>query len=121
MNQKLMFSVFVLILFTSINSGYAQETNQVTQGNQTKASKQKELEDIRQQLKPLRTLAYKEPDVIEARKIIDEAFRKYYKVLRERMKAMDSTKSELIDKEEKLGKELNNGKSAGSRAEDYAN
>jgi len=78
----------------------------------------KELETLDTSLKSLRQKAYREEEVIAARKAVDEAFRVYYRVLRETMAKLEPERAEDIKRVVKLREQLY-GKHGGSRAEDY--
>jgi hypothetical protein len=79
-----------------------------------------ELKQLDESLKPLREKAYRESEVIEARKVVDEAFREYYRVLRKKMAELEPAQAPKIKR--LLGiRELIHGKHSGSRAEDYEN
>jgi hypothetical protein len=62
-------------------------------------AKPDDVELIRSELKPLRQKAYSEPDVIAERKKLDAAYRAYWEVVRETMKRLDPTKTDLIDRD----------------------
>lgn len=78
----------------------------------------KELETLDTSLKSLRQKAYREEEVIAARKGVDEAFREYYRVLRETMAKLEPERAEDIKRLVEIREQLY-GKHGGSRAEDY--
>jgi hypothetical protein len=77
-----------------------------------------EVAAIKEQLKPLRQQAYLEPEVIDARKQLDVAYKAYWDAVRAAMLRLDPGKKDLIDKEIALRKEVA-PISAGSRASSY--
>lgn len=104
-------SILIAILFTSV-SVIAKELTH-------RQKLQEELEQLKASLKPLREKAYHEPEVIVARKEVDEAFRNYYMVLRKKMKELAPEQTEKIQRMLRLREELF-GEHSGSRAEDYS-
>jgi hypothetical protein len=76
----------------------------------------KELGAIKAELRPLREKAYLEPDVIAARRMLDEAYKAYWESVRVAMARLDPSKKELIEKDVALRKEVG---PIGSRASDY--
>jgi hypothetical protein len=78
--------------------------------------KEAELESLKQELKPLRAKAEKDPDVLAARAKVDAAFRAYYEVLRKKMAELEPAQKKKIQREMQLREELY-GKNGGSRVE----
>jgi hypothetical protein len=66
-----------------------------------------EIEAIKAELKPLREQAYKEADVIAAKKRLDAAYREYWETVRAAMLRLDPSKKKLIEKEVALRRALN--------------
>jgi hypothetical protein len=58
-----------------------------------------DLETIREQLKPLRQKAYKEPDVKAARERLDAAYREYWQLVQAAMLRIDPAKAALIEQD----------------------
>lgn len=81
---------------------------------------QNKLETLNASLKPLREKAYHEEEVIAALKEVDEAFRRYYKVLRQKMKELSPEQADRIERMLEIRQQLY-GEHSGSRAEDYLN
>ncbi len=67
---------------------------------------QAELAAIKVELNPLRQKAYAEPDVIEARKKLDAAYKAYWDAVRIAILRLDPSKTALIEKDVELRKEL---------------
>ena len=87
-------------------------------GESEKPEKQAELKKLDAELKPIRLQALHDPEVVAARKEVDEAFRRYYAKLADSMKKIDPAATAKIEERQKLAQEIYEG-SAGSRAEDY--
>jgi hypothetical protein len=66
-----------------------------------------EIEAVKAELKPLREQAYKEADVIAAKKRLDTAYREYWETVRAAMLRLDPSKKKLIEKEVALRRALN--------------
>jgi ABC-type Zn uptake system ZnuABC Zn-binding protein ZnuA len=108
-----------LILLTSISIILAPPGPAFSEESPTnRAALKKELEQLDQSLKPLRQKAYREDNVIAARKKVDEAFREYYRVLRKTMAELDPERAKDIQRLIQIREQLY-GKHSGSRAEDY--
>lgn len=65
------------------------------------------LEAIKLELKPLQERAKLEPEVLAARKRLDEAYRAYWESVRVAMLRLEPEKKKLVEKEIKLRKQLN--------------
>ena len=63
------------------------------------AEKKDDIEAIKAELKPLRMEAYKEPDVMKARKKLDAAYKAYWDTVRTAMLRLDPSKAALIEKD----------------------
>lgn len=83
-----------------------------------RAAQEAELEALRAELKPLRQRAYLEPEVIAARKSLDDAYRAYWDAVRAAMVRLEPKRQADIKKEIALRKKLG-AVAGGSRAEDY--
>ncbi len=106
--------IMITYLFISLLLLTTSHSEELTERQKLKA----ELEQINTSLKPLREKAYRESEVIAARKEVDEAFRKYYTVLRKRMAELSPAQAKDIQRLQELRKLLY-GEHSGSRAEDY--
>lgn len=69
-------------------------------------SPRRTLEEIKLELKPLRERAALEPEVIAARKTLDDAYRAYWESVRAAMVRLEPGKKALIAREVKLRKQL---------------
>ncbi|HEY8899590.1 MAG TPA: hypothetical protein VIM61_04205 [Chthoniobacterales bacterium] len=76
-------------------------------GDDRPVSPRKTLEEIKAELKPLRERAALEPEVVAARKSLDEAYRAYWESVRVAMVRLEPEKKTLIEKEIRLRKQLN--------------